>query len=243
MLTDPLRTADRPRPGSLQWWGSLSGLMTAIGTLVAIVGLAVTIVIAIAQQQGAPQPGQTSAAPSILGVQRSPRLGIEIWQDASPAPFTIELVTSDRNVEDRAHAKLHPGPFEIRFPKLADKTLKMCVSTDDSMMSIEYYTKAMEDFTCLHPAMGRASTEYGDGFVYAGEQAHMVFGSSWGGVIHLGEQDAVRFTHLWIDDSGATAPTPLADVRQPLHLTFFLDHDRNGVVDPGDMDLVVLDFA
>ncbi len=63
------------------------------------------------------------------GLARSPRLGLEFWQNGAPAAMSL----GESGGKDVVTVTMKPGPFEFRFPKQGkDVAVQVCAWNDDS---------------------------------------------------------------------------------------------------------------
>ncbi|MGE5828005.1 MAG: hypothetical protein ACM30G_06520 [Micromonosporaceae bacterium] len=235
----------------------MSGFMTGIGTFVGVAGLIIAIAAlfgsngpASGSGPGGSGPGATNAARTTpAGRQRSPRLGLQFWQDGSLASIKVDPMRSGET-EARVHVTLRRAAFELRLPTLNEDYAQICGWLDASYFSIPYQQKLEEELNCLGWGMGYAATEYGDGTFYLGQQGHHVYAGT--SVIHMDGADSIQITQFQassgaIDDGSLPPayddPVPVESQTNPVYLTVLVDHGHDGVIDPGDLELVVLDFA
>ena len=107
------------------WWNSISGVVAAIGTLAALVGLGFAYVAL---------PHLKPAPPSEL--ERTPALSIEFWQDG-PAPMKMGTRPKG-NYVPRTVVKLKSAPFKIRLSKLTGELgVAFNAWRDDSLFNLK----------------------------------------------------------------------------------------------------------
>ncbi|GAA2647473.1 hypothetical protein GCM10010412_011000 [Nonomuraea recticatena] len=209
-------------------------------------GLAVLTVLAVVIANGMRQPDTTSGptpSPSTATSQgtpagqlaRSPRLGLEFWQDGAPSLLT--LTDLERPVTTVAMKR---APFELRFPTLPkDTPLQICAWTDASVFSVTDGGRT-DDHPCFAPGTGIADYEHGSGTLYLNNAGHNhLVGSRV--AAHSSTQDKVLFASLF--QGGAASP--VAQRQGELYLTVFVDLDGDGAfkrAGEGEYEYLVLDF-
>ncbi|WP_336207290.1 serine/threonine-protein kinase [Nonomuraea sp. LPB2021202275-12-8] len=183
--------------------------------------------------------GPTGTSPTASGHQiaRTPRLGLEFWQDGSAAALSLADPDLDQPVTT---VTMKPSPFELRLPTLPkDTAAQICAWTDDSVFSITGDGKTA-DHPCFRPGTGIADYEHGSATLYLNKEGHNYLAGTR--VSRLSSvQDRVLFSTTFQDD----AMTPIAGRREDLYLTVFIDHDGDGVfklAGEGEYEYVVLDF-
>jgi hypothetical protein len=253
---------DKPRFLTMAWWTSVSGLMTGVGTFVGVAGLIIAIVAFVGGagpakgSGGAGGPGTVAAGPTTAaapttpaGLLRSPRLGLQFWQDGSLVPVKVEPVRSGET-EARVRVTLRRASFELRLPALKKDYAQICGWVDASYFSIPYGQKLDQETNCLGWGMGYAATEYGDGTFFLGQQGHNVYADT--SVIHMDSMDSIQITQFQASTAAVEEavlparyanPVPVEQQTDPLYLTVLVDHGQDGVIDPGDLELMVLDFT
>ncbi|MEV1247485.1 serine/threonine-protein kinase [Nonomuraea sp. NPDC049750] len=229
--------------------GMIAGAVLA-GALV--IALTVTAAVAITrdwtpQTPTSPSPSATSptetasttATPTpspAAQVARSPRLGLEFWQDNVAGPMAISDL--DRPVTT---VTMKRRPFELRFPTLPkDTAAQVCAWTDDSVFSVDDGGK-VADHPCFKPGTGIADYEHGSGTLYLNNRGHnYLIGDRVGH--SSASQDSVLFSTVFKDG----ASTLLAAQQKDLYLTVFIDLDGDGTfkrASPGEYEYVILHFS
>ncbi|MBN6057241.1 protein kinase, partial [Nonomuraea sp. RK-328] len=182
-----------------------------------------------------PTPSTTPAASTAGQLSRTPRLGLEVWQDGAASPLSLSDL--DRPVTT---ADMKRTPFELRFPTLKkDEALQVCAWTDDSVFSITGGGK-VADHPCFRPGTGIADYEYGSGRLYLNNEGHnYLIGTR---VSHQSDtQDKVFVSRFFRDK----ADTSVADQRRDVYLTVFRDLDGDGTfkrAGEGEYEYMVLHF-
>ncbi|HUR02565.1 MAG TPA: serine/threonine-protein kinase [Nonomuraea sp.] len=222
-----------------------------VGTALAA-GLAIALTVAAAVAINRYRSPQASTSPSASGragmsptvtatptaaaqVARSPRLGLEFWQDKAASPMS--LTDLDRPITT---VTLKRQPFELRFPTLPkDTAAQVCAWTDDSVFSIDDGGK-VADHPCFKPGTGIADYEHGSGTLYLNDHGHnYLIGDRVGHSSN--SQDTVLFSTVFKDG----ASTLLAAQQKDLYLTVFIDLDGDGTFKraaPGEYEYVILHF-
>ncbi|MEV0350003.1 serine/threonine-protein kinase [Nonomuraea sp. NPDC050680] len=216
-----------------------------------VIALTVTAAVAITrdrtpQPPSSPSPSATSptatasatvtpAPTPAAQVARSPRLGLEFWQDNVAGPMAITDL--DRPITT---VTMKRGPFELHFPTLPkDTAAQICAWTDDSVFSVDDGGK-VADHPCFRPGTGIADYEHGSGTLYLNNRGHnYLIGDRVGH--SSASQDSVLFSTVFKDGTS----TLLAVQQKDLYLTVFIDLDGDGTfkrAGPGEYEYIVLDF-
>ncbi|MEU8148305.1 protein kinase [Nonomuraea sp. NPDC048901] len=169
-------------------------------------------------------------------VARSPRLGLEFWQNNVASPMAISDL--DRPVTT---VTMKRRPFELRFPALPkDTAAQVCAWTDDSVFSVDDGGK-VADHPCFRPGTGIADYEHGSGTLYLNNRGHnYLIGDRVGH--SSASQDSVLFSTVFKDG----ASTLLAAQQKDLYLTVFIDLNGDGTfkrASPGEYEYVILHFS
>jgi hypothetical protein len=165
---------------SLTWWTSISGLMTAVGTLLAAAGLIIATVAWLkprsAPDESAPTPG---ASPSVnrSGLFRTPWLGLEFYRDAQrlavlPRPQPSKY---DRS-KDIVEVEVGEAPFELRTPALPrDVGMRVCAWVDDSIFDKVRPDEAITFESPFVTGKGMADSAAGSGVLFLNNDAFNYF--------------------------------------------------------------------
>ncbi|MFG1964640.1 serine/threonine protein kinase [Nonomuraea sp. NPDC049028] len=229
--------------------GVIAGAVLA-GALV--IALTVTAAVAITRDwtpQTPTSPSASATSPTATAgatatptpspaaqVARSPRLGLEFWQDNVASPMAISDL--DRPVTT---VTMKRRPFELRFPTLPkDTAAQVCAWTDDSVFSVDDGGK-VADHPCFRPGTGIADYEHGSGTLYLNNRGHnYLIGDRVGH--SSASQDSVLFSTVFKDG----ASTLLAAQQKDLYLTVFIDLNGDGTfkrASPGEYEYVILRFS
>jgi predicted Ser/Thr protein kinase len=181
--------------------------------------------------------GSPSATPTATPgnqVARTPRLGLEFWQDGAARPLSFT------DAGDRAVTTVALGrrPFELHFPTLPkDTALQVCAWTDDSVFSLKGGLK-VADLPCFRPGTGLADYEYGSGTLFLNDQGHNhLVGTRV--VKHDDARDKVLFSTVFQDGES----TPITERRADIYLALFIDLNGDGTVgQTGEYEYAVLTF-
>ena len=155
-----LKSDVRPTPTSVRRTTQLKPLVFALAALVALaVGWSI---YKFSGARGGPQSSPTSllesatasASPNletesksspIPDLMRTPKLGLEFWQQNQECPmFIVDWETSKIKVV------LKPGPFEIRCPRFKE-AVQICAWSDASIFDEIVAGKKLEDVTYFSP--------------------------------------------------------------------------------------------
>lgn len=230
--------ATRPSQGRV---GVIAGSALAVGVAALVAVIAVIITNqggGTAGPTGSPTPSRSATTAAVGEVARSPRLGLEVWQEGASAPMSLDQL--DGLDDPVTTVSMKRAPFELRFPALAkDRALQVCAYTDRSVFSIADGDK-VADHSCFRPGTGVADYEYGSGTLYLNKQGHnYLVGTRV--ARHSDTQDKVLFSTIFRDD----ASTPVTEQREDLYLAVFTDLNGDGVfkrAGEGEYEFVVLDF-
>ncbi|WP_158578615.1 serine/threonine-protein kinase [Spongiactinospora rosea] len=184
----------------------------------------------------APTASPTATVPPVAVVAKSPRLGVEFWQDG--APVAMSMTDDERPLTAVA---LRPGPVEMRFPTLTgERALQVCAWIDNTVTPIRGGGK-VADHPCFRPGTGVADFEYGSATLYLNREGHNYLAGTR--VAHQSDdQDKVLFSRIHRDG----ADTPLAQFSGTLYLTAFTDLDGDGVFrrsSPAEYEYFTLTFS
>jgi hypothetical protein len=104
---------------------------------------------------------------------RTPKLGLEVWQDGTRNP----LLRADAGV---IRVPMTQAPFELRIPDVGEEDhVKIASSFDKSIFAQVEGTALRENITFFRPGTGMADTVYGSGQLWLSDEAHMYL--NWGG--------------------------------------------------------------
>ncbi|MBA9001782.1 serine/threonine protein kinase [Thermomonospora cellulosilytica] len=161
-----------------------------------------------------------SAGPASQGTRllRSPRIGLEIWQNGALAPMDF----ADRDLPS-VRVTMRRAPFELRFPKPpADVPVRICAWTDSSVFDLEDGAD-VTPHTCMGAGRGLADTAFGSATLYLNNEGHNhLVGDRV--ATHSAQQDKVLFSVLHQEGR----EIPLADFEGTLYLTVFIDKNADG---------------
>jgi len=233
-----------PRWMSLAWWTSVSGLMTALGTLLAAAALVVAVVAWWMPRQPAPDPVRpspsTSTADSRTRLIRSPWLGLEFYRDGQRLPtFAAPRSSSYDRSADVVEVDVGGGPFEIRTPALPrDEGLKICAWTDDSVFAEVQQDEAVTVESPFFIGKGMADSAAGSGTLFLDHDAFNAFFSER--ISHLSaQQDAVYVSSFEVPERQTPLNANLGP-RSTVYLVVFVDRDKDDVTDLDEYEFVVL---
>ncbi|MFG3439421.1 serine/threonine protein kinase [Nonomuraea sp. NPDC047897] len=224
-------------------------IIGAAGAALAVAAMIVTVFVIVKDRPGitttaSPSPSTGSAtspaspspsAQTAGQVARTPRLGLEFWQDGAPAPMALD------DLDDPVTTvTLKAARFELHFPKLTkDRALQICAWTDRSVFAIEDGGK-VADHRCFRPGTGMADYEYGSGTLFLNDEGHNhLVGTRV--AEHSATLDKVLFATVFRDGDSK----PMAEQRQDVYLAVFTDLDGDGEfrkAGRGEYEYVMLDF-
>ncbi|GAB2869906.1 hypothetical protein GCM10027176_84490 [Actinoallomurus bryophytorum] len=179
---------------------------------------------------------RVSTQAAAQGLQRTPRLGLEFWQDGTQDPMSF----ATQGDKDVVTVSMRAAPFELRFPELpADVALEVCAWTDDGIFTVKDGA-AVSDSPYFRPGTGLADYEYGSGTLYLNNEGHNHLVGTRIAAQSAGESK-VSFGQTFRDQRA----TPLRNQRGELYLTVFADKDEDGrfrLTGPAEYEFVVLRF-
>lgn len=230
----------KSRLRSLEWWSSLAGVMTAVGTGLAALSLAVAIGAWLRPQNGAADGRNNGAASSgSSGLFRTPWLGLEFWHGDTRVPM-VEVPNEDDADTGREVVRVDVGtkPFQMRVPKLPrEVAVQVCGWIDDSIFILEQGRK-IEDIPFLQPGTGMADTAAGSGSLLVTNQAQNYFAGRRIASLSS-EQDGVYVSSIgypyWVD-----ASVPPLQPTTDVYLAIHIDLNNDDIVDHDEYEYVLL---
>lgn len=222
---------------SLEWWTSITGVVTALSALVAVVALVVSVGAWLFPR--APETAETAGGcPQQNGngrtaLARSPWMGLEFYCGGERLP--LYSGTPDAGGRDVTEVDVGVAPFEIHAGCDGEK-IAICAWTDDSVFAgirvgQEPFADPASPFAV---GKGMADTAAGSGTLYLNKDAQNYFAE--GRVAKLGNGTFALFVSGFLNAEDDTVPAPGDDV----YLIVFADVGRDGAVDSEDFELVVL---
>ncbi|MFI9555440.1 serine/threonine protein kinase [Nonomuraea endophytica] len=212
----PPRPANQTRPGNRAARVTVGAAVAAV----LVLGSATAVYVATRPDaKGTPVTTTPVNSPSpsqapVGDVTRSPRLGLEVWQDDKPVALTLDDLDAPVTV-----AQLKAAPFELRFAKLAEgRALQVCAWTDKSVFSIEDGAK-VDSHPCFRPGTGVADYEYGSGTLYLNNNDGHNYLTGNRVAAQSPTQDKVFVAKIFRDGTD----TPLAEFSGTLYLAAFID--------------------
>ncbi|MFB9839090.1 hypothetical protein, partial [Actinoallomurus acaciae] len=183
-----------------------------------------------------PSASASAASGDTGELSRTPRLGLEFWQDGTQDAMSF----AHRGGKDVVTVAMRKAPFELRFPKQAeDVAVKVCAWTDDSVFNLQDGASVAAN-PCLRPGTGLADYEYGSGTLYLDNEGHNEFVGSR--IAHRSaDQDQIYVAQTWHDQQR----TPLRQWQGDVYLTIFIDKNKDGrarLTGPAEYEFVVLHF-
>jgi hypothetical protein len=230
-----------PRWRSLTWWTSISGLMTAAGTLLAAASLVVATFAWLQPKSPTPTDSGSSATPTPTRARpglllRTPWLGLEFYRDDHRLPIYPAAPAVDA---DDPHAPVEvtigDQPFEVRLPALGDdQAIGICAWTDASIFRKVVQDQAITERSPFIAGKGMADTSAGSGVLFLNDDAFNYFGGERVSRI-TDHQDAI-----YVSSIEAAGEDRQEAARSSVYLAIFLDRDSDNVTDNGEYEFVVL---
>ena len=239
-----LKSEVRPAPASVRRTTQLKPIVFALAALVALaVGWSI---YKFSGTRGGPQSSLTpllerataSASPNletesksspVPDLMRTPKLGLEFWQQNQECPmFIVDWETSKIKVV------LKPGPFEIRCPRFKE-TVQICAWSDASIFDEIVAGKKLEDVAYFSPGTGMADTQFGTPRLRVENQAHNNFDESRRRSISE-QQDSIFVSSL-VREGETLAAWPT------IYLVVFVDLDQNDEAGVQEFERLELDFS
>jgi hypothetical protein len=215
--------------------------LAALATVVAVI--AGVLVWPKIQGDGTPTPtptgsrsGTSPTAAAGGGIARTPRLGLEFWQNNKQAPMTF----AEQGTRDVVNVTLQKAPFEFRFPKqAANIAVQVCAWTDSSIFTLTDGGDA-NGSPSFKPGTGIADYEYGSGTLYLNNEGNNYLIDTR--IAHQSaDQDKVYFAQVFQD----RVQKPLQQWTGDIYLAVWIDKNKNhlfNLTGPAEYEFVVLHF-
>ncbi|MBO2447624.1 serine/threonine protein kinase [Actinomadura barringtoniae] len=186
-----------------------------------------------------PSPSPTASVVAGGGPTRTPRLGLEFWQNNAAVPVTIKDNTDATNAT--VTVPLKPAPFQLRFPKKpGEQSLKICAWTDATIFTSRGGKPAKTD-PCLGEGHGMADYEFGSGsLILNNEGFNYLIGSRFQSL--SADTNKVDYAQTY----QGQAATPLSNQRGDIYLAIYMPQAKDGtfhVTGPAELEYVILHFA
>jgi len=208
----------------------------------AAVGGAATPVAAVVlwPHGGGGTSGHTSSPtvtpPPTGQLARTPRLGLEFWQNGAQDAMSFD----QQGEKDVVTVAMKKAPFELRFPKQTKGVpVQVCAWTDASVFSVQNGAPVSSS-QYFRPGTGIADYEYGSGTLYLNNEGHNHFAGTRIAA-QSATEDKVYVAQTWRDRQA----TPLQQRQGDLYLTVFIDKNKDGefqLTGPAEYEFVVLHF-
>jgi len=241
------RHAHKQRHGiSHTWWGTLAGKATALIAILASIASIVAAVPIVASYF------RTDPPRVVTELQRTPELGLEFWEGGTDNQYP--MTTENRKEADDTtmriiHVTAKSAPFEIRFPTISSDDragMHICAWTDDSIFNVKDGTDFsdwsdgnMEAFDSpFVPAKGIANTTSGNAVLPLTNK----YNSYW--VEDRVDRVSDTKDRIFISKaSGKGSEGLLADRKENLYMTFWMDRDRSNSIEFGEYEYIAMSFA
>jgi serine/threonine protein kinase len=237
----PTTVEARPRSGR-----SRTVIGGAVATAVVAVAAGVLGYSLLNDSGGRPSPTPTPTGSSgssgrtlVDGPSRSPRLGLEFWQNGAAVPMAMKDTPDGTNTT--VTVTLKPAPFQLRFPKKAgEQSLKICAWTDATIFTPRAGKPAKSD-PCLGEGHGMADYEFGSGSLILNNQG---FNYLIGTRIQSLSADTNKVDYAQIYQNQTAIP--LQNQKSDLYLAVYMPQAKDGtfhLTGPAELEYVVLRFA
>ena len=161
---------------------------------------------------------------------RTPKLGLEVWQDDKRNP----LLRADAG---KIRVPMKPVPFELRIPGVtAEDHVKIAASYDESIFTQVENTVERDEVTFFRGGTGMADTGYGSGELWLSDEAHMYL--DWGGRLMPHEQGGGVVLFHSIGEPGE-ADLPRG---RSVYMVVHLAKPGTTQVTPYDTERLILEF-
>lgn len=218
--------------------------ITIVKAVLAVAGGIATIAAAVAAVVGVGAwLRRRRAASRVMEMERTPRLGMQFWQQDRQALMSQE----QRRGAEVVQVALERAPLEIWFPSVPDgSAIRICAWTDDSIFSLMEGGR-VDDSPMFGPGRGAADYQYGSGMLAVSNEAHnYLIGTriapASAGMGKFYVSTIMGPTPIPARQTPAK-PTPLSKVRRDLYLAVFVDRTGDGTFHIGNFEYVVLKFA
>ncbi len=195
-----------------------------------------------ARSGGSGPPSPSSSASSVPagsdqgGLSRTPRLGMEFWQDGAQDAMSL----TETGGKDVVTVTMKPAPFELHFPKPGtDVAVQVCAWNDASIFTPADGGK-VADSPFFMPGTGIADYEYGSGTLYLDDHGHNYLAGTRIASLSPTE-DKVYFAQT----GSGPQTTPLRQRTADIFLTVFVDKNKDGVFNvtsPAEFEFLDLRF-
>lgn len=243
---EPERT---PRRGSLTWWTSVSGVMTAIGTLIAAASLLVAAVAWLRPQSpagggppaaapsGAQSPRSPAASPRRPALFRTPWLALEFYRDDKRLPIYEQVRGGDD--QNAMQVPIGGDPFEIRIPTVPAKVgMRICAWIDDSIYGAVRPGTRVPFSSPFGEGRGMGDSVAGDGRLAINNEEFNYFIDER--LAHVSDRmDAVYVSDFSIGGSVRDELSGIEPTRT-IYLTVYVDRDNDRVSDIGEYEFIEL---
>lgn len=240
------RTHKRRRNISRTWWGTVAGKITALIAILASIASIVAAVPIVSSYF------HTDPPKVVTELQRTPELALEFWEGGTDNqyPMTTERrKEADGTTMRIIHVAAKSAPFEIRFPTISSDDragMHICAWTDDSIFNVKDGTdfsnwsdENMEAFKSpFVPAKGIANTTSGNAILPVTDK----YNSYW--VEDRVDRVSDTKDRIFISKaSGKGSEGLLADRKENLYMTFWMDRDQSNSIEFGEYEYIVMSFA
>ncbi len=234
---------------SVEWWASLEGVWAAIGVLIALVGLVVTLVLAW------PKPPEPQSE-----LANTPTLGISFWQDNKQAYMAdgADLSGESDDLTSRTTVHMYPGAFEMRFPEPPeDNGLRINAWKDAANFNVAEDTNTHDIAFYESPffsGKALADTEKTQAILYLNKGAFSYVGSGreraadnkQAATYYSRVNDPLPARHTSMPTK-AYQPTkeslhPLESWEQNIYLAVWQDGNNNGIIGSDEYEYITLVF-
>ncbi|OLR93204.1 hypothetical protein [Actinokineospora bangkokensis] len=225
----------------------MNGVVAAFSAAVAVAALVVAIVAIPASPDEA----------AVSDLRRTPDLGLSFWQGDKAAVLHDTSVGAEGLVP-RVTVDLGSGPFEVRFPELAEEDLlALDVREDDSGFHVVEGadTNAPVDGAAFLPGKGHVDSEQGSATLYVSHDGlfNAIGGQRAGDIgnrkasVYYSRIDLPQDTTLTQFPTGVyevseASLVPLTELHRDLYVVAWRDNDHDDVVDGGEYEYIVLNF-
>ena len=215
------------------------GAAAAVAAAVAVTAGLVTWSL---QNDSSPPPSPSPSASSgnrADGPSRSPRLGLEFWQNGAAIPMAINETSAGTNATVTVTMK--PAPFQLRFPKKpGEQSLKICAWSDSTIFT-QRAGKPSKSDPCFGEGHGMADYEFGSGsLILNNEGFNYLIGTRFQTL--SADTNKVDYAQTYRDQTA----TPLQSQRADLYLAVYMPQAKDGtfhLTGPAELEYVVLRFS
>ncbi|MFI0445660.1 serine/threonine-protein kinase [Actinomadura sp. 6N118] len=231
-------TMEPPPPRRARRGRVVGGIAAAVIAVAIAAGVLASPLLKDSEADPAKSPSASTPASGAAagGITRTPRLGLEFWQGTA-APMSLSAAAGETN--PIVTVQMKAAPFQLRFPKQAVKSLKICAWTDRSIFTPREGLPTKSD-QCLGEGRGMADYEFGSGSLMLNNEGFNYLIDTRIQSLSA-DTSKVDYSQVYQD----RADKPLQQQRGDLYLAIYAPKATDGkfhIVRPAELEYVILRF-